>query len=127
MIEKYTDEELQTIIKELRAVGYEVKQTSKQLLMKEEAVKIFGGDPFVTHEIGGSIFRIADFITGNYDMKNKNKSARKHIPGNIEEKYRTIVSGMLKVIQPYYGMLGFVDKNNLPMRHDIASEESENE
>jgi len=118
MIEKYTDEELKTIIKELRAVGYEVKQTSKQLLMKEEAVKIFGGDPFITHEIGGSIFRIADFITNNYELKNKNKTARKHIPGNIEERYRSVVAGVLEVIKPYYGILGFLDKDALPLHRN---------
>ena len=123
MIEKYTDEELQTIIKELRAVGYEVNKTSKQLLMKEEAVKIFGGSPFITHEIGGSIFRIADFVTNNYEMKNKNKTARKYIPGNIDKEYRSIVSRILEVIKPYYGVLGFLDKDALPIHR---SEENKN-
>ena len=118
MIEKYTEEELQTIIKELRAVGYDVKKTSKQMVMKEEAIKIFGGDPYVSHEIGGSIFKMADFVTNNYDCKNKNKTARKHIPGNIEEKYRAIVAGMLEVLKPYYGRPGFVDKSALPLRED---------
>lgn len=118
MIEKYTDEELKIIINELRAVGYEVKQTTKQMLMKEEAVKILGGDPFVCHEIGGSIFKIADFITDNYDRTTSKRTARKHITGNIEERYRSIVAGVLEVIKPYYGMLGFVDKDALPIERN---------
>ena len=44
MIEKFTEEELRAIIKDLRAVGYDVKQTTKQMLMKEEAGKIFEGN-----------------------------------------------------------------------------------
>lgn len=115
MIEKYTEEELKIIIKELRAVGYDVKQTTKQMVMKEEAGKIFGGDPFVCADIGGSIFKIADFMLDNYDRKPDRKTARKKVQGDIEEEYRRIVSEILGVIRKYYGMNGFRDRND-PVR-----------
>ena len=113
MIEQFTYEQIKTIIKELKASGYEV--TSKQMIMKEEAVKVFGGNPFVSQNISGSIFKIADFITENFEKKEHNKVARRYIPGEIEETYRTIISGILKVLKPYYGMLGLRDMDRLPV------------
>lgn len=115
MIEKFTEKEINTIINELRVAGYDVKFSSKQLVMKEEAEKVFGGDPFVCHDIGGSIFKIADFITGNYDRKSGRNFARRHVPANIEEEYRQIINQILEVVKPYYGMVGFRDHND-PVR-----------
>lgn len=110
MIETFTKEELKSIIEELKMIGYEVKRTTKQRVMQEEAVKAYGGEPFVCQDVGGSIFRIADFMTNNYERKNGRKCSRKYIPEEVDETYRSIISGILEVIRPYYGMWpGFVD------------------
>ena len=112
MIEQFTDKELKTIINELRVAGYDVRFSSKQLVMKEEAKKVFGGDPFVCHDIGGSIFKIADFVTENFDRKDRGKYARKYVPSEVEDTYREIVGKILTVIKPYYGVTGFKDQND---------------
>ena len=110
MIEKFTEEELKEIIEDLKMVGYEVRKTTKQRIMKEESVKAFGGNPFICQEVAGSIFRIADVMTNNYERKNGRRCVRKHIPEEIDKTYRTILSGIMEVIRPYYGMwLGFRD------------------
>ena len=80
--------------------------------MKEVAGEIFGGEPFVCADIGGSIFKISDYILNNYEKRNGKKYTRKNVPKNIEDEYKKIMSGLLTVIKPYYGMLGFRDQNH---------------
>lgn len=107
MIEKFTPEEIQILIKELKE--YDVKNCTKTRLMKEEAVKVFGGDPFICGELGKCFYGIADFMTENYKQKGNRKYCRRDVPEEIEAEYRTIINGLLRIARPSYGSLGFRD------------------
>ena len=103
---------------EIKQQGIEIKKTTKHSVMEEEAEKIFGGNPFVSSSISQHIFRIADYVTkNNTHMITQNGRPRnvinRGLPKGMEDNYRQIVNGILQTIKPYYGMIGFRDRDAL--------------
>lgn len=107
MIEKFTKEELSEIIMDLKEAGYDVASNSKGMILKEEAEKIGLVKPYIANDIKKSIYVLADFCTENKKKIGQREYRKGLIPEDKQAEYRNICSGILKVIQPYYGMIGF--------------------
>lgn len=108
MIEKFSKEELEQIIKELQETGLTVKDNPKNRVITEEAVKVLGGRPFITSDIRKAINILADFVTDNYERKDcKNgkyqKRALTTISKEKEDDYRKVARGIFETLKPYYG------------------------
>ena len=109
MIENFTAEEFSQLIKELKETGYEIKVNTKSKILRKEATAMFGGHPYITNELMKAIYIIADFATDNYEYRGK-KGNRYHSTIVAEEKqneYSRIVKGILEVLKPCYGKIGF--------------------
>ena len=79
-------------------------------LATEEA---YGEQAFVCSELSGSMYRIADFLSENYRNKNRKGMKKVSVAIELEEEYKSILVGILKAIQPYYGMLGFRGRHEI--------------
>ena len=117
MIENLTKEEITQLIDELREHGYEIQRSMKEALVQEECKKLNMGNAFVTTCIKKSIYTIADWATDNYTRhETRNGTPRTHankfVPCEKEAEYRKIISGILEVIKPYYGRLGFEERGH---------------
>ena len=108
MIEKFSKEELEQIIKEIGELGIQVKVNHKGNVINEEGEAVFGSRPYIGCNFRKPILKIADSLTNNFEKKNSKTYARKDVPEEINEKYREIVRGILNVMKPYYGsVMGF--------------------
>ena len=107
MIEGMSQKDIAMLLKELGDAGYVVKGNEKASLIKSEAEKIFACEVFITQNIRNSITELADWATDNFEKKNARDYRRPVVPLVIDEEYRKIVSGILKVLQPYFGKIGF--------------------
>ena len=112
MLDKLSKDEINELIAELKASGYDVRENRKGAILKQEAEKLGMVDCYICQEIKKPILDIADWATNNKEDKaSKNGGPsrtykRGTVDASIEEEYRGICSGMLKIIQPYYGRLG---------------------
>lgn len=109
MIENMSQKDITALLKELGDAGYVVKGNEKASVLKSEAEKAFGCKVFMTQDIRKSITDLADRLTDNYEEKRKNTVRRSCVPLEIDEEYRKIVSGILEVMRPYFGMTGFCE------------------
>jgi len=109
MIENMSQKDITALLKELGDAGYVVKGNEKASVVKSEAEKAFGCKVFITHDIRKNITDLADRLTDNYEEKSKITVRRSCIPLEIDEEYRKIVSGILEVMRPYFGMTGFCE------------------
>ena len=117
MIENFTDEELKILIKEIAEYKKDVGQRAKGYVLRDEAIKVLGGNPYIFDYLTSAILTIADYITDNYEYKrNKNgmkiRYKRKIVPEETREEYGEIIRGILNAIKYKYGMEGFRDKNH---------------
>ena len=97
----------------LKSEGYTVEKNSKFIAIKEALCKRGCKDPFVCTTIRKSIFEIADYFTDNYKEKGLKKFKMTTLPNNedVRAEYKNIVDGIIEAIFPYYGRLGFCEKN----------------
>lgn len=113
MLENLSKDELNNLIAELKASGYDVRENQKGAILEQEAEKLGLVDCYICQELRKSIFNIADWATNNKEKKeakNGNISRtykRKTVDASIEKEYRRICNEILKTIQPYYGKVGF--------------------
>ena len=113
-LENLTKDEINEIIAELKAQGYDVRENRKSVILEQEAEKLGMVDCYFANELRKSILNIADFATDNTEKKTpayEGATTRRHKKGtvdaSIDKDYREICSGILKTIQPYYGRQGF--------------------
>lgn len=117
MIEKFTKEELNTLINELRENGYTVKENRKGAVLIQEAEKLGMNDCCITEPLKKAITEIADWATDNTEDKpskngNPPRTYKKPtVSPEIEEEYRRICRGILETIQRHYGKIGFRSRN----------------
>lgn len=107
-----TQEEMTALVDKLRSMGYEIRITSKQELVFQEAEKLGMGRAYLCADLSEHIYSIADWITDNYTFKVAKNGSGKHFRNNgvspkIENEYRRVVSAMLEALKPYYGKSGF--------------------
>ena len=108
MIESLTPEAIEMLIEELRIGGYiDVKEKSKAAMLKIAAEEAYGDDVFVCSELSGCLYKIADWLTENYRNKDKRGMKKVTVDVELEEEYKDVLVGFLKVMQPYYGRVGF--------------------
>ena len=113
MLDKLSKDEINELIAELKASGYDVRENRKGAILKQEAEKLGMVDCYVCQELRKSIFDIADWATNNKEEKaSKNGNIprtykKATVDASIEKEYRGICNGILKIIQPYYGRVGF--------------------
>jgi len=113
MLDKLSKDEINELISELKASGYDVRENRKGAILEQEAEKLGLVDCYICQELRKSIFDIADWATNNKEKKeakNGNISRtykRATVDASIEKEYRRICNEILKTIQPYYGRLGF--------------------
>ena len=110
MLENFTKEEIDNLIKELKTQGYTVRENTKNGIIKQEAEKLGMSKPFIMPEISKPIYALADWATENYQKSEKEVRKSKEIPLDKEDEYRSIVSGILAILKPYYGRTGFCDR-----------------
>ena len=115
MIEKYSEEEIRQLIRELRDYGFEVKKNTKVSVLGEEASGVLGGHPFIHGKLAGAIYTIADFATNNYEKRPSRNGgiprtfACKNVSDDRDQEYRRVIRGILETIKPHYGVVGFRD------------------
>lgn len=109
MIENMSQRDITLLLKELGDAGYVVKGNDKGSILKSEAEKAFGCKVFMTQDIRKSITDLADRLTNNYEENRKNMVKRACVPLNIDEDYKKIIRGILEVMRPYFGMVGFCE------------------
>lgn len=110
MIENMSQKDITALLKELGDAGYVVKGNEKASILKSEAEKAFGCKVFITQEIRKNITELADKLTDNFDEKAVNSVKRTYVPLAIDEEYRKIIRGILEVMRPYFGIIGFSKK-----------------
>lgn len=112
MIEKFTEDELRQIVKEIKEQKVLVN-SDKAYVLRGLSEKVYGKRIFIGDDISSGIFGIADFLTDNYERRPRmntkvlSRFRRKSLPKGREEEYKKICEGILKVIEPYAGMVGF--------------------
>lgn len=113
MIEKFSKEELDQILKEVNELALAEKPNHKRRIVLEESSDVLGSRPFICSGLKSPIYAIADFITNNYERREVKGSniTRSYVqvlvPKEKENDYRKIVRGIIEVLKPYYGMEGF--------------------
>ena len=107
MAQNMNNQEIDQLIKKLEEAGYIVKGNDKATLFRSEAEKAFDCRVFVMQDLRSHILAIADFLTDNYEKKQRNVVKRSNVPVPLEDEYRKIVSGILEVMRPYFGKDGF--------------------
>ena len=106
MIEKFTSEELDIIMKEMKAHGYIKENTTKSFLL-EKAKREADLIPYICPEIKKAMYDIADQVTNNYTIKKSksngiDRSFKNHfVPDEIQEKYSEVLLAMCKALMPY--------------------------
>ena len=122
MLDKLSKDEINELIAELKASGYDVRENRKGAILEQEAEKLEMVDCYISQELKKSIHDIADWATNNKEEK-KAKSGgisrtykKATVDASIEKEYREICNGILKVIQPYYGRVGFCPRNAKPKK-----------
>lgn len=126
MLEKYTNEELKDLIKELKKRGYDIKENRKGEILDQEAEKLGMPNSFISLDVSNHIYALADWATDNYIIKNPKKGGparcyrTQTIPADIEKEYRQILSVILTALKPYYGKLEFREKR--PWLNDAKQE-----
>ena len=115
-LDELSKDEINELIVELRASGYDVRENRKGVILKQEAEKLGMIDCYICQELRKSIFDIADWVTNNTEKKAAKNGGisrtykKATVDASIEKEYREICNGVLKIIQPYYGRLGFRSK-----------------
>ena len=77
MIEKFSREEIEEIIRELKDEGYKFKPNLKGLVLNQEAEKVFKCRAYITEDIRKPILQLADWATDNYVNKENGKTRKK--------------------------------------------------
>lgn len=112
MIERFTEEELQILYKELKEAGFGNLRYFKGDILSRTARSVYGGNPYINGKIRTPILAIADELTDNYETRGERTYKKNTIQPEIEETYKTIIKRILEAIKPYYGKMGFRDKNS---------------
>jgi len=113
MLDKLSKDEINELIAELKASGYDVRENRKGVILEQEAEKLGMIDCYVCQELRKSIFDIADWATNNKEEKEAKNGGpsrtykKTTVDASIEKEYRRICNGILKIVQPYYGRVGF--------------------
>lgn len=117
-LDELSKDEINELIAELKASGYDVRENRKGAILEQEAEKIGMVDCYICQELRKSIFDIADWATNNKEKKEAKNGGlsrtykKATVDASIEKEYREICNGILKIIQPYYGRLGFQQRRN---------------
>lgn len=108
-IDTMSEEEIKSLVEELREYGYQVTMNSKGAIIRSEAEKLGMHNPFICSDLRKAITTIADRLLDN---TNRTGIAKKRgvVAGEIYDEYRHLVSGILSVMKPYYGRLGFTSR-----------------
>ena len=106
MIENFTSDEIEQIIKDLKGNGYVVKDQQKRFIMSQEAEKLGISGIKIPKEARHAIYEIADWATDNKTKKTTWKGStwtckNPNVDRKIEKEYRKVVSGLIKFIKPY--------------------------
>lgn len=116
-LNELSKDEINELIAELKASGYDVRENRKGSILEQEAEKLGMVDCYICQELRKSIFDIADWATNNKEKKEVKSGGvsrtykKATVDASIEKEYREICNGILKIIQPYYGRLGFRGRN----------------
>lgn len=116
MLDKLSKDEINELIAELKASGYDVRENRKGAILKQEAEKLGMVDCYICQELRKSIFDIADWATNNKEKKAAKNGGisrtykKATVDASIEKEYRGICNDILKIIQPYYGRLEFRER-----------------
>ena len=104
MIENMTEKEIHSLVEELKASGYIGKNGDKKLAIIKDEAKKLGMVNFGYNELHKPLYEIADIVTNNFTEKGETRRKCRNgiVAKDIEPKYREIVSGVLKVVKPYY-------------------------
>ena len=112
MIEKLSKEEIEQLIEELSEQGYDIKECDKSKILKQEAKNALNcEDPYICQDISSSIYLIADYLTDNYEKAGKTTRKKKTVSAEIMEDYRSIIRRLLIALAPFFGRIGFRDRN----------------
>lgn len=122
MIENFTKDEIKQLVRELNEVGYIVKKNGKGFVFSREVDELFGHATFVSADIKKPILELADIFTDNYTKKGKNSYKNAEVGTNIETEYRRIIRGILEVLKPHYGKVGFRAYNKEKHNDDTVRE-----
>lgn len=103
MIDNFTAEELSALANELREAGMFQSYVTKQFVIEQEAKKL---GILATKNLTKNIESIADEALDNFEYSKNCKAKitrrrKNYVPLEISENYKTIVLGILKVIEPY--------------------------
>lgn len=106
MIERFSKEELEQIVKELKTAGYSIDNESKAYLFQR--ARHDAEIPYVYEDIRRAIYDITDRLTDNYSERScKAGAVRKmrnnHVPEDKKVMYSAILRDMLGALKPYIG------------------------
>lgn len=109
MIDNFSLNELEIIVKELRESGYFSTHVYKKTVV-DEALKTAGLSD-LSQKISKLILDIADVAVNNYEEKREWSSKlkdyhtvsrkRSYVPLEIESEYRSVVQSIVTAIKPY--------------------------
>ena len=112
ILDKLSNDEINELIAELKANGYYVRENLKGVILKQEAEKLGMHDMYISQEIKKSIYDIADWATNNKEKKGSKEYKKGIVDASIDKEYREICNGILKILQPYYGRIGFKSRTD---------------
>lgn len=110
IIEQFTKEEINQIIKELKEAGHDIKPNLKGFVLNEEAEKLFKCKVYISETLRKPMLELADWATDNYEFNKQKKTRKKDVSESIDEEYRQIISGILQALSKKLGKLGFTKR-----------------
>ena len=121
MIENMSRDELNELISELKASGYDVKENRKEnrkgVILEQEAKELGMENPYICDALKKPIYNIIDWVTKNTEEKTPKSGGatrtykKNTVDPSIEKEYRRMCKDILKSIQPYYGaVIGFRER-----------------
>lgn len=112
ILDQFTKEEIDQIIKELKTEGRDIRPNLKGFVLNEEAEKLFKCKVYISQTLRKPILELADWATDNYEQKEKQKLRKKDVSENIDEEYREIIRGILQALSKHLGKLGFAKRGS---------------
>ncbi len=109
MLEKFSENEISQMLEELEAQGYDIQKNNgnKGAIARKQAEKLEINTRDLCSEVKHAIFEIADFATGNIEVKGYNgkfptKTCKKRtVDNNLKSDYEMIIYELLKALKPY--------------------------
>lgn len=112
--DELSPDEVSEIVKELQRRGFielsktDYKANSLYMALKKRGAK----HPYISQDIRKPVFDLADYIFDNFEADGRKKIKRKTLPSDTlkRKKYIEFVDAIVEIIFPFYGKIGFREK-----------------